>query len=151
MLTVAVFFLVLRLLAYAGWCFAGMVLGSLAGRRRWLLFALLASCLGGLRLVMGLVVHYVIFDVSKLLPFMRLTQELLWSYFAVIVPVRLMMWLVILLIARYFVRKTEAPAVAVGEQKYVRWRLGFAWAIGGTVLSCLLDVPMMGLEQSFSR
>lgn len=152
MLAVALFFLVLRFIAYVGWCFAGVTLGGLAGRGRRRLFLItLALCLGVFRLLVGLVVHYVIFDESKLLPFMRLRQELLLSYFTVVVPVRLMMWFVILLLTKCFVQKTATPMVAVVEQKYTWWELGLAWVIGGTVLSCLLDVPMMGLEQSFSR
>lgn len=151
MLIAALIFLALRLIAYVGWCFAGVMLGSPAGRRRWLLSVVLALCLGVLRLLLGLVVHYAIFDASKLLPFMRLKQELLWTYLAVIVPVRLMMWLVILLITRYLVRKTATPVVAASEQKYTWWKPGLAWVAGGTVLSCLLDFTMIGSERSFSR
>jgi len=151
MLIIALFFIALRLIAYVSWCFAGVMLGSPAGKRRWLLSVVLSLCLGVLRLLLGLVVHYAIFDASKLLPFMRLKEELLWSYLAIIVPLRLMMWLVILLIATYLVQKTAAPALAAGGQKYIWWKPGLAWVAGGTVLSCLLDIPLIGLERNFSR
>lgn len=113
--------------------------------------AALAVILGVIRLLTGFAVHYAIFDATRLLPSMRLTEELLWSYFAFVVPVRLVTWLVILLIMSYLARSPARPAVADRGQKSTRRWLGLAWVGGGTILSCLLDILMMGVEQSFGR
>jgi hypothetical protein len=154
MFIVGLLYLTLRLIAYVAWCYAGVLLLSPRMRRRVFAAAGLGLGLGTARFVLGLCVQYVIFSESseKLLPFMRLSPELIWSYFVFVVPARVVEWLAALLLLNYAarVRKTSLSEEA-GTRPGVLSPSALAWLLCGVVLSCLLDLPMRGTEMYFSR
>jgi hypothetical protein len=155
MVVVALFYLTFRCLAYIVWCYVGVLLLNSNMRRRLLFAVGIALGLGIFRFLLGLVVQYMIFTASseKLLPFMRLSQGLIASYFTIIVPTRIMEWLVILFVLQYGPRMTKIPALAgeAGTERPFVTPVTLAWVSGGVILSCLLDLPMRGAEMYFSR
>ena len=128
-----------KLAAYWAWCYLGLRLLN-AERSRPELWALLW---GGFRLVLGLSLGIGIWFASTVVYsglYTMGTQGTLQqalTYLAVYVPVRWFEWtlLAILMIPQERVTMT---AIAVGGSGRARW-----WRLGGIVLSCLADIPMI--------
>ena len=154
MFTVALLYLTFRFIVYVVWCYAGVLLLSSHMRRRVFAAAGLGLGLGTARFLLGLCIQYVIFAESseKLLPFMRLSPELIWSYFAFVVPARVVEWLATLFLLNYAARMARPSLPEEAKtQTSILSPLALAWMLSGVILSCLLDLPMRGTEMYFSR
>ncbi len=128
--------------------------GKCLDSKRRVAFAVLSALgLGALRLVIGLIVGQAIFysaSPAYLLPSMRLTDEALRSsYFAIYIPVRFVEWLVVTLIILATTHQLSGSTSMMN--KHNLYLVALLWVVGGVLLSCLLDVPMIGIERSFSR
>ena len=144
MVLLVLYYLALIYTSHLIWCLVGLLLFSVRMRQRLLLAATIAAGLALFRLLLGLISGYMVFYEATpryLLPWMRLSGDLLPSYFAIYVPVRLIEWAILAMLIRFVSRKEGAsrPLTAI------------CWIVGGVVWSCLFDLPMLGLEKSFAR
>jgi len=84
---------------------------------------------------------------------MRLSKELISSYFAIYLPTRFNEWYLIGFIITLASRKLATSASSEGHDALLRQPMVIVllWVLGGVLLSCLLDTMMIGLEKNFSR
>lgn len=146
MLLIAAFFILLRLAAYFGWVCLGFALLRPTARRAYAVSA--AAGLAVARLLAGLLAAYAVFRAGEpayLLPSMRLSAGMFGSYAALHVAPRIILWGLVGLVILYGGRASES-----GEGVR-RFGAAAAWLAGGVALSCLLDLPMIGVERYFSR
>ena len=113
-------YIVVKYLAYMGWCYVGLV--RLAPDRTHLVRR--AALLGALRLAIGIGLGLFIFVAA--LSMNNATRNAPLTYAAIYLPVRVLEWTVMhVLVARRF-----------------RWPGSVGWILGGVIVSCLADVPL---------
>jgi hypothetical protein len=113
----------LKYAAYVAWCFVG--LRQLAADRPRPLKV--ASILGGLRLLLGIVLGLFIFIAA--LEMNNATRNAPLTYFSIYVPVRVVEWTIF-----HFLIGGFRGARSVG------------WVLGGIVVSCVADIPIGLME-----
>jgi hypothetical protein len=153
MIVLFLYYTALRFLAYLVWCFGGLLLLHRGMRRRWLRAAAGAVALALVRLLLGLITGYIIFYQAVprfMLPAMRLSEGLWGSYCALYLPVRFIEWLILAMIIIYL-SKRATPSLVGGGERRSPMVSALCWIIGGVVLSCSLDLLMLGLEKNFTR
>ena len=133
-------YLALKAAAYAGWCALGLRLLRPGVSRR----ALAALALGLLRLVIGLSFAVGIFLASTLLVAglheaagepLSPSATVVLTYLAVYVPVRWVEWALIELVLTSEARTLRGFLLSSRRAR--------PWRLGGILVSCLADVPVM--------
>jgi hypothetical protein len=123
-------YLVIKALAYVGWCYVGLRAFGGPGRARWST----AAIYGTGRLLLGLFFGVVIFMVGAATA--AVVENSFVTYLLVYVPVRWIEWSIV------------ATWIDPGHPMWRQFWLGLTpesrgWRLRGIVLSCLADVPVI--------
>ncbi|MCI0403231.1 MAG: hypothetical protein L0212_06875 [Acidobacteria bacterium] len=126
-----IFYIAVKVAAYIAWCWAGLAWlnPQRPGSRRWS-----AVKLGLLRFALGLFFGFVIFIGVQMV--YQTVHSSVPTYLVVYVPVRWVEWSIIGLLL-------EARSPSLRSFVFSSGRKSALWRLGGIVLSCLADIPIM--------
>lgn len=127
----ALLYVALKLAAYIGWCILGVRVHGPRER-----FVLKGVLYGVLRAVMGLVFGLVAILFLVNLLENRVTRNSIVLYLAVYIPVRWVEWSLMAILMDRGHRTFSKFLVGKGSGTRL-------WRLGGIVISCLADIPML--------
>ncbi len=124
-------YVIVKVAAYIAWCWAGLAWlnPNRPGNRRWS-----AVKLGLLRFALGLFFGFVIFITVQMI--YRAFDSSVPTYLLVYIPIRWVEWSIIGILLEPRSPSLTSFALSSG-------RASALWRLGGIVLSCLADIPIM--------
>lgn len=139
LIKITIIYILLKLIAYIFWCRLGVNKLSFLIKYQ----GSAAIFLGVLRLIMGIVLGT--YAITYLASFIyRLTSFNKWIiYFLCYVPVRIIEWGIIFIIIHIINLTVKKSLDNIPNQQLYKLQDVFYWILGGIVISCLADLPIL--------